>query len=62
VSGELEDGVSASRVLGALFPPASITGAPKLRAIAVIDELEPVRRGPYCGAIGFFGSDGWIDT
>jgi para-aminobenzoate synthetase component 1 len=62
VSGELEDGVSASRILGALFPPASITGAPKLRAIEVIDELEPVRRGPYCGAIGFFGSDGWIDT
>jgi para-aminobenzoate synthetase component 1 len=62
VSGELSDGVSASAVLGALFPPASISGAPKLRATEVIDELEPVSRGPYCGTIGFFGAQGWIDT
>jgi para-aminobenzoate synthetase component 1 len=62
VSGELALGTSVSKVLGASFPPASISGAPKLRAIEVIDEMEPGRRGPYCGAIGFFGSHGWIDT
>jgi para-aminobenzoate synthetase component 1 len=45
-----------------VFPAASISGAPKLRAVEVIDELEPVRRGPYCGAIGFFGGQGWVDT
>src|SRR5207244_7102334 len=46
VSGDLADGVSASSVLGALFPPASISGAPKLRATEVIDELEATPRGP----------------
>jgi para-aminobenzoate synthetase component 1 len=62
VTGGLADGARASDVLGALFPAASITGAPKVRAMEVIDSLEDGGRGPYCGAIGFFGSQGWIDT
>jgi para-aminobenzoate synthetase component I len=62
VSGELIADVSASRIIAAQFPGGSVTGAPKIRAVDIIEELEPVRRGPYCGAIGFFGSSGWIDT
>ena len=48
-------GVSAAEVVRATFPPGSVTGAPKIRALEIIEELEPVRRGPYCGAIGWFG-------
>ncbi len=47
--------VSAAAVVRATFPPGSVTGAPKIRALEIIEELEPVRRGPYCGAIGWFG-------
>jgi para-aminobenzoate synthetase component 1 len=47
--------VSAADVVRATFPPGSVTGAPKIRALEIIEELEPVRRGPYCGAIGWFG-------
>ncbi|MDZ4830237.1 MAG: anthranilate synthase component I family protein [Phycisphaerae bacterium] len=60
VSGTLRDGVDAVELLSATFPPGSVTGAPKIRAMQVIDELEPVRRGPYCGAIGIIASDGSI--
>jgi para-aminobenzoate synthetase component 1 len=49
--------VSAADVIRATFPPGSVTGAPKVRALEIIEELEPVRRGPYCGAIGWFGPD-----
>ncbi len=45
-------------LLRAVFPGGSITGAPKVRAMQLIDELEPARRGPYCGAIGYFGAGG----
>ena len=45
-------------LLRATFPGGSVTGAPKIRAMQVIDELEPVRRGPYCGAIGYIGDHG----
>lgn len=44
--------------MAAAFPPGSVTGAPKIRAMQVIDELEPVRRGPYCGCLGFVSDSG----
>ncbi len=53
VRGELADGVGYGRLLRATFPSGSITGAPKIAAMALISALEPVRRGAYCGAIGF---------
>lgn len=58
VSGRLRAGATLPDVLRALFPGGSITGAPKIRAMEIIDELEPVRRGFYTGAIGFIGDDG----
>jgi para-aminobenzoate synthetase component 1 len=48
-------------ILRAMFPCGSITGCPKIRAMEIIDELEPVRRGPYCGAIGWIGADGAME-
>jgi para-aminobenzoate synthetase component 1 len=48
-------------LLRATFPGGSITGAPKIRAMQIIEELEPVRRGPYCGAIGYIASDGTME-
>ena len=56
VTGELRAHVGLAALVGATFPPASVTGAPKPRVLQVIEELEPVRRGVYCGAFG------WIDT
>lgn len=56
VSGVLRPGVSLGELVRATFPPASVTGAPKPRVLQVIEDLEPVRRGVYCGAVG------WIDT
>ena len=53
---------TAVDVLRACFPGGSITGAPKLRAMQIIEELEPHRRGLYCGAIGYIGFDGDMDT
>jgi len=50
-----------AELLRATFPGGSITGAPKIRAMQIIDELEPVARGPYCGALGWFGSGGGLD-
>jgi para-aminobenzoate synthetase component I len=58
VCATLRPGASWRDILAATFPPGSVTGAPKIRAMQIIDELEPVRRGPYCGAIGFIGDDG----
>ena len=52
ISGRLRKNVSFADVLRATFPGGSVTGAPKIRAMQIIDELEPVQRGPYCGAIG----------
>lgn len=52
VSGRLRDGLGLGDVLRALLPAGSITGAPKVRAMQVIHEMEPTARGPYCGAIG----------
>ena len=58
VEATLRPGVGFVDLLAATFPGGSITGAPKIRAMQIIDELEPVRRGPYCGAIGYLASDG----
>ena len=62
VTGVLRPGVGAVDVLAACFPGGSITGAPKIRAMEIIAELEPTRRGPYCGALGYLGFDGALDT
>ncbi|MBK1722948.1 aminodeoxychorismate synthase component I [Thiocystis violacea] len=62
VTGHLAEGRAAVDLLRACFPGGSITGAPKVRAMEVIDELEPHRRGVYCGAIGYLGFDGAMDT
>ncbi len=62
VTGTLEEGHGATDLLKAAFPGGSITGAPKIRAMEIIAELEPVVRGPYCGAIGYLGFDGAMDT
>lgn len=57
VTGTLHDRYGLADLLRATLPGGSITGAPKVRAMQIIDELEPVRRGPYCGAIGFIHGD-----
>lgn len=62
VRGELRDDEDAASLLRACFPGGSITGAPKIRAMEIIEELEPHRRGVYCGAIGYLGFDGAMDT
>jgi para-aminobenzoate synthetase component 1 len=61
VTGELAPGRDAIDLLRGAFPGGSITGAPKLRAMEIIEELEPDRRGVYCGAIGYIGYDGAMD-
>jgi len=61
VSAELRPDVGLGELLRATFPGGSITGAPKVRAMQIIDELEPSRRGPYCGALGYVGEDGAIE-
>ena len=62
VTGRLAQGHDALHLLRGCFPGGSITGAPKLRAMQIIEELEPQRRGIYCGAIGYIGFDGNMDT
>jgi len=57
VTARLADGVGWAEILAATFPPGSVTGAPKIRAQQVITELEPVARGPYCGAVGYVDAD-----
>ncbi len=61
VRGELDPGQDAVAVLRATFPGGSITGCPKIRAMEIIDELEPVRRHIYTGSIGYIGFDGAMD-
>lgn len=58
VSGRLRDGLTLDDALRAMLPAGSITGAPKVRAMQVIHEMEPTPRGPYCGAIGFIDEAG----
>jgi para-aminobenzoate synthetase component 1 len=62
VTAELDDGKSAVDLLRAAFPGGSVTGAPKIRAMEIIAELEPTERGPYCGAIGYLSAGGAMDS
>src|SRR3989338_6035986 len=62
VEGRLAAGRDALDVLRDCFPGGSVTGAPKLRAMQIIEQLEPDRRGIYCGAIGYVGFDGNMDS
>ncbi len=62
VTGVLRGGLDAFDVLRATFPAGTLRGAPKIRAMEIIDELEPTRRGPYGGAVGYFGFSGNMDT
>lgn len=62
ITGRLAQGMSAVDLLEKAYPGGSITGAPKLRAMEIIAELEPTTRGPYCGSIGYIGFDGTMDT
>ena len=62
VSGELAPGKGPVDVLRATFPAGTVSGAPKVRAMEIIDELEPTKRGPYAGVIGYFDFSGNLDT
>ncbi|SHF06813.1 para-aminobenzoate synthetase component 1 [Modicisalibacter ilicicola DSM 19980] len=62
VTGELENGQTPLNLLAAAFPGGSITGAPKVRAMQIIDELEPSRRSVYCGSLGYVDIRGSMDT
>ena len=62
VEGDLMDGLDAFDVLRSCFPAGTVTGAPKVRAMEIIEELEPTRRGPYAGAAGYFSYSGNMDT
>ena len=61
VVGQLKDGLQSYDALRAVFPAGTVSGAPKVRAMEIIDELEPVRRGPYAGAVGYFSYNGNAD-
>ncbi|MCW9055352.1 MAG: anthranilate synthase component I [Gammaproteobacteria bacterium] len=62
VTGDLKEGMSAMDVLRATFPAGTVSGAPKIRAMEIIDELEPVKRGIYSGAVGYLSWNGNMDT
>ncbi len=62
VSGRLRDGLGPIDVLRATFPAGTVSGAPKVRAMEIIDDLEPVKRGPYAGVVGYIDFSGNLDT
>ena len=62
VRGRLAPGRDSYDVVRACFPAGTVSGAPKIRAMEIIDELEPTRRGPYAGSVGYFGFSGNMDT
>jgi hypothetical protein len=62
VSGTLREGVGAMDALRSVLPAGTLSGAPKVRAMQIIDELEPVKRGGYGGAIGYLSYTGDLDT
>jgi len=61
-AGTLEKGKDSFDVLRASFPAGTVAGAPKIRAMEIIDELENIRRGPYAGCVGYFSFSGNMDT
>jgi len=61
VEGDLKDDLDPFDVLAACFPAGTVTGAPKVRAMEIIDELEPVQRGPYAGSVGYLSYSGNLD-
>jgi anthranilate synthase component 1 len=62
VTGQLKAGLNAIDVLRATFPAGTVSGAPKIRALEIIDEIEPVKRGVYAGAVGYWAWNGNMDT
>ena len=62
VTGDLQEGKDAFDVLAATFPAGTVSGAPKIRAMEIIDEMEPVKRGVYSGAVGYISWSGNLDT
>ncbi len=62
INAKLSNNKNAVDLLRACFPGGSITGAPKIRAMEIIEELEPTRRGAYCGSIGYIGFDNYMDS
>ena len=62
VEGRLREGKSAYDVMAATFPAGTVSGSPKVRAMQIINELEPTRRNAYAGAVGYFGFDGGLDS
>jgi anthranilate synthase component 1 len=62
VTGQLQDGLTALDALRVSLPVGTVSGAPKIRAMQIIDELEPTRRGPYGGAVGYLDFSGNMDT
>ena len=62
VTGELEDGMTSFDALRVSLPVGTVSGAPKVRAMQIIDEVEPTRRGPYGGAVGYVDFSGNMDT
>jgi anthranilate synthase component 1 len=62
VSGKLRPDLDAMEALRAILPAGTLSGAPKVRAMEIIDELEPVKRGPYGGAVGYLTYGGDLDT
>lgn len=62
VQGELSEGQTSVDALMQCFPAGTVSGAPKIRAMEIIDELEPTKRGPYAGAVGYFDFSGNMDT
>jgi anthranilate synthase component 1 len=62
VEGRLRAELDSFDLMGATFPAGTVSGAPKIRAMQIIDELERLNRGPYAGAVGYFSYDGSMDS
>jgi len=62
VEGVLKEGLDSFDLFRACFPAGTVSGAPKIRAMEIIEELEPVKRGPYAGSVGYFSFSGNMDT